>query len=69
MKKQYISPTSEVAQLRMETLLGAASPSDQYSIGGDDSKWPEEGGIIDDHGDGPGVSGAKGTTDTEFWDL
>lgn len=62
MKKEYISPCAEIIRQRTETLLNAASPNDQYSIGGDNSQWPEDGEIDDDYGDGPGVSGAKSAT-------
>lgn len=62
MKKNYVQPAIELVQVQLDTFI-AASPSepsnehDGYEIGGEGSKWPEQGEIHDDYGDGPGVSG------------
>lgn len=62
MKRNYVKPAIELVQVQLDAFI-AASPSDpsnthdSYDIGGEGSKWPEEGGIYDDNGDGPGVSG------------
>lgn len=70
MKKEYTSPCTELIDRQFsESLLNAASPTDQYSIGGDNSQWPEEGPIDDDWGQGPGVSGAKGGHFSTDWDV
>lgn len=59
MKKEYVKPLTEEFILPRESVMARASHPDEYSIGGDNSQWPEDGPIEDDYGDGPGVTGAK----------
>lgn len=59
MKRVYQKPMLEIVSTQIESLILGQSKEDQYSIGSDDSKWPESGPIKIDDGSGPGVSGAK----------
>lgn len=59
MKRVYQKPMLEIVSTQIESLILVQSKDDQYSIGGDGSQWPKDGGIHDDTGGGPGVSGAK----------
>lgn len=67
MKRIYLHPEISLVALETSSII-AASPDDRYSIGGEKSQYPESGGIKDDTGDGPGVSGAKQETPCE-WDM
>lgn len=58
MKKTYQKPMIECIYCEVSVPL-ATSPNDQYSLGQQDSPNEQGGEIIDDHGGGPGVSGAK----------
>lgn len=65
MKKIYIKPTTLLIPIEPTNLL-MSSTNGKYDIGGGNSKYPKAGEIIDDHGDGPGVSGAKGCPDFDM---
>ena len=60
MKAIYIRPTIEQVTVNVESFLaGTGTEKGKYDIGSDSSQWPKTGDIHDDHGAGPGVSGAK----------
>lgn len=59
MKRIYVTPSAERVLTQLEDTLLASASKAEYAIGADDSKYPEEGPIEEDWGDGPGVSGAK----------
>lgn len=73
MKKRYITPETAIVCTQVETpLLSASNPNSsaapQYNIGTDASSWYGNGSVQDDYGSGPGVTGAKKCTFSDFND-
>ena len=58
MKRIYQRPETDSFRFDICHLM-VGSAKDQYSIGGNNSQWPESGEINDDYGNGPGVSQEK----------
>lgn len=68
MKKRYITPETAIVCTQVETPLVSGSATPQYNIGTDASSWYGNGSVQDDYGSGPGVTGAKKCTFSDFND-
>lgn len=69
MKAIYIRSTIEQITVNVEAFLaGTGTEKGKYDIGSDSSQWPKTGGIHEDHGNGPGVSGAKKNFFESSWE-
>lgn len=71
MNRKYLTPKIEIAYIDIESHIATGSapakPGDSYSITNDGDKWHQDGGIQNDNGDGPGVTGAKENGFSSSW--
>lgn len=71
MNKKYLTPKIKITFIDAEAHFAVGStpakPGDSYSITNDGENLHQTGGIQNDNGDGPGVSGAKENEFSSSW--